>query len=391
MLALLLTSLLAQSVAPDADASPGSDGGAPATAAIRHALLEGVVEDERGRPVANVPVFALPAGTSVVTFRATSARDGSFRMSLPAGVRHDLGVMSSRWLLVDFDPGAKTPGADRLARGERVRLTVRPSFPEGDVLEIARAVKSWVPLLVEGGLEVARPGPGAPVVTRGEALGIVEGTVRDQVGSPLAGVRILSMNMRTKQLVASTESDGRGRYRLVTRAGHNRLTVHAPGLRLHEALRTGGRLDFVLAIETQFEDVVVRSGRRLSFRIDDSVAPDAIPPQAVMATLLSDYRIDVNWYEDGGRCFCPGDLENLPPPTAEESRRGCRDSRRGGCIDPANCPVSVWQRQCKLPRYWWLRLLQIAPPPAGSPDRLWWEPYILDMQREDARAALARP
>jgi hypothetical protein len=81
----------------------------------------------------------------------------------------------------------------------------------------------------------------------------------------------------------------------------------------------------------------------------------------------------------------------MPPPTAVESRSGCRKGLGTRCVDPSQCPVSVWQRQCKLPRYWWLRLLQITPPSPGSPDRLWWEPYILDMQREDARAALAKP
>lgn len=81
----------------------------------------------------------------------------------------------------------------------------------------------------------------------------------------------------------------------------------------------------------------------------------------------------------------------MPPPTAQERRLGYRKDAAGLIHNgrPDLLPTTVWERQCKIPKYWWLRLLQVTPPSPGNTDKLWWEPYIREMQQADDRAAAA--
>jgi hypothetical protein len=80
-------------------------------------------------------------------------------------------------------------------------------------------------------------------------------------------------------------------------------------------------------------------------------------------------------------------------PTTEELHDACRWSRKQArCSSPKSCPATAWARQCLLPRHWWMRLIQSAPPNPnllrdGTIPRLWWYDRIRAMQVEDARLA----
>jgi hypothetical protein len=374
------------------------------------AVVVGLVARADGVPVPDVAVFAVQRGSAEIRRVVRSGLDGAFRMEL-APVVHDFGIMSPRWHLIGFTQPAAT----------QVRMTVAPAFPDVNPMKVVRearrsVVTNVVPIAGKTVAAAADPDAGAPAGDAGvtsaaapaasAAVGVLTGTVVDETGVGLGGVRILAVDETRQVLVSVAQSDQQGRYRLVTLAGPTRLVVYAPGLAVDRVRRPGpGKVDFILIIDATVDTLTLRTGRVLSFRVGDSIMPEAYPPKVVRATLQQDYGIDFN------NCFCPGDLLTAPPPTPAQYKNACLWSAGMRCSRPAQCPLTAWASQCKLPRYWWLRLLQLSPPNPGrreverpaddgavyNPDvigqetqSMWWYDTIKAMQASDARAAAAR-
>jgi hypothetical protein len=260
-------------------------------------------------------------------------------------------------------------------------LVVVAAFPDADPVDVLSGAKSWATVTAPTLAGTASGGTGP-------SIGRLTGVVTDETGAPLHGVRLLTLQESSERLVAVTQTDREGRYTLFTLAGRNRLYVYAPGLKLKDARGDGpGRIDLTLAIDTEIETITLRTGRRLAFRVTDSIYPEMLPPRKVASVLSFDYGIAL---AEG--CFCPGDLINQPPPTSEESRDACVWSKKqSGCADPNRCPSTMWARACRVPQYWWLRLIQVAPP---NPSHLrnerdlptmWWYDDVRAMQVHDAR------
>jgi hypothetical protein len=387
------TNLLALALVLAGDAGRPPDG-AVADAAVLPANaveLTGQVRAQTGRPVPAMVVFAVDRSSPQIRAVARSAADGTFRMILAPTV-HDFGIMSMDWLLIRFE----RPGPNAVA------LTVTPSFPETDPVTAVKSTKqSFVTLVFPYG----RHGQAESVVPGGKAaIGIVTGVVRDEQGAGIGGVRIVAQDERRGVLRAVTQSDRSGRYTLVTVAGPTRVMVYAPGLLLGKVRRRpeGGGFDLVLKADPSPQDLRLRSGRMLSFRLEDSLMPEAMPPRQAKAAIAQDYGISLSFVPSrrGERkfCFCPGDLLKSPPPTLEQRRNACLWNEGASCSVPSGCPLTTWARQCSLPRYWWLRMLQHSPPnptqrtyDSGAEETvtMWWYDMIRSMQEEDARAAAA--
>jgi hypothetical protein len=232
-------------------------------------------------------------------------------------------------------------------------------------------------------------GSGA-IVGGASSAGVISGRVLDESGTPLGGVVVLTVNARTNVPVSATLTARSGAYRLVTVAGANRVTAVAPGLKLKRAHRpTAEALDLVLAIDLQAERIVVRNGRTWRFDMNASEWPEILPPPEVRAALRFEYNIDID------RNFCPGDLllNGKPSPDNWDPRLGIY------CTNPTKCPASAWQRQCRVPKYWWLRLLEQEPPTPGRPackmlpgEPCWWKELMAEMQAAEleAREAASR-
>jgi hypothetical protein len=307
---------------------------------------------------------------------ARTGTNGAFTVNLPVGV-HDFGILSPDWHLSAFavDPSG------------HVRMTVVPAFPDVDPLQIVRNMTRSVLTMVKPLVASA----GEVQTSWASSVGKVVGTVFDETGVAIAGVRILAVDERKQALVSVAASDAQGRYELVTYAGPNRLFVYAPGLLLNRSRRPApGTIDFILTVDARVEGITIRSGRVLSFRMEDSMMPEVYPPAVVATTLQQDYGIDFK------NCFCPGDLVNTPPPTPEQRLDACKWSAGHSCSRPSRCPLTVWARQCKVPRYWWLRLLQLEPPnptlreSQDDVKTMWWYDTIRAMQESDARAPASK-
>jgi hypothetical protein len=359
---------------PDAEVLPPAAGAEAATGEARTVDYNGLLTSGRGRPVSQALVFAIRRGSPRIVAAVRPDVDGLFQMKLPPGA-HDFGIISSRWLL----GGLQSKGRTTLT------LTVNPAFPETEPAEVVRAAKAWVRMGALPGDAAARAQSWS-----GSAIAQVTGVVVDETGVPLEGVRLLTTQEDGERLLSVTQTDRRGRYTLVTLAGPTRVYAHAPGLTLKQGRVKGyNQLDITLAIDAEVETIVFRSGRRLSFRMEDSVYPEMLPPPPVAAAISFDYGILLS---EG--CFCPGDLLHQPPPTHEERRNACLWSRRQNACSDASCPSSTWARSCMIPKHWWLRMIQTSPP---NPNQLrdavtdqptmWWYDAIKAMQEEDARVA----
>lgn len=198
-------------------------------------------------------------------------------------------------------------------------------------------------------------------------LGLLSGQILDETGAPLPGVVVLAADKDTNAAVASARSDRNGRFALATAAGVYRISAQAPGLRLDRAKKQlSGQLDLIMAVDPRMESVLVSDHRILQFRISDSVWPEYVPPAAAWRELRFTYGINPD-------TFCPGDLLHGVHWRTEANRM------IGVCSDATGCPLSVWPRQCKVPKFWWLHLLH-APPP--SPGRTTHARYWLDMMAE---------
>jgi hypothetical protein len=365
---------------PDGSAHQSPDSAqATDSAEVRHrgepgVDLRGEVVDGRGRPASEMLVFAVERGSPRIVAAARPDPDGLFVMKLAARV-HDFGLLSSHWLISGYQATSPTS----------IKLVVYEAFPETTAKEVVKRAKSWT--RVAALPEETTEGSAAPSRGwSGSAIARVTGTVTDETGVPLQGVRLLGMQDRTERLVSVTQTDHRGRYTLVTVAGPNRLYVHAPGLRLKEGrVKSPGRLDLTLEVDTEIDSLTLWTGRRLAFRMSDSIYPEMLPPPRVAAALSFDYGIAL-----ANGCFCPGDLLNQPPPTVAEERNACLWSRKqSSCASATKCPATVWARQCRVPQHWWLRLIQTPPPNPnrlwqGSIPMMWWYDTIRAMQEDDA-------
>ena len=107
-------------------------------------------------------------------------------------------------------------------------------------------------------------------------------------------MRILANDERRGVLRAVTQSDRNGRYTLVTVAGPNRLIVYAPGLLLGKVRRQdkAGVFDLILKADPTPQELRLRTGRVLSFRLEDSLMPEAMPPRQARSAISVDYGID---------------------------------------------------------------------------------------------------
>jgi hypothetical protein len=325
--------------------------------------VSGSVVNTNGHSVPGVGIYAVDAKGALVEGWARSDNDGLFRLRVPERV-HDFAVMSPMWLLASF----------QRVDDRHIRITVRPAFRD-DPRQIVQQAQGWLPAL-------ARPrgahGSATASVTYGPSVGMVEGDVADETGMRLPGVRVLAVVGQPGSLVNVTETDGQGRFTLVTAAGHNRLVLYSPGLKPASARHTlDGRLEITMTIDADLERLTVRNGRILRFHMS-SVWPEILPPPEVAMELRWTYGIDVN------RNFCPGDLKTTG---VGWNPRNSIATVGITCTNPVKCPATAWQRQCQIPKYWWLRILQSEPP--GNPAHIrgrWWEHIILEMQRAEAAA-----
>lgn len=345
-LVLVIAPVAAQSRAP---ASPADE-----------VLLTIRVVDHASAPVPRLTVFAVAAGDSAVVARGRTGDDGGVQLRLPPQ-RCDFGILSPRYLLT---------GMQQLATGQ-LRLTVTPAFPDVEPSEVMRDAQRWVAAVV--------PARGGRTGGRA-AIGTIAGTVVDESGVATAGVRILSVDVATEALASVALTDARGRYVLTSVAGPNQLVVYAPGLKVSGAkLARAGQVDITLAVDTAVERITVHEGNVLRFRMSESVWPPYVPPPAVMAFLAARYKIDPQ------HLICPGDLLKFEPGVSKEWKDQATQGIK--CKSPKDCPASVWQRQCKVPSFWWLALLRAEPPDPGAPTYRWWDTIMRGLQaaERDAR------
>lgn len=359
---LAALALAAETVAAEAVAAEGS-----AEAA------RGVVLDREGRPVAEVSVFAVAAGTSRLVASAVTDARGRFEMSLPPQP-HELGVMSPVWRLGGFQ---------KRADGES-ELRVWPAFFKGNLAQAVGRPAARVQVLVP---PVDDPNlPDARVVV-GASIGQLAGRVVDETGSPLPGVRIVGIDPRTGSPVTVAVTDREGKYTLLARAGGLQVSVAATGLAVKRATRPApGKLDLELAIAGEPEVVTIYSGHVIRFRMEDSIWPEYHPPPAVQAWLRFAYGIR-------SPPTCSENRPLLPPGLiprfsqgvdAQHFEMGRGDLGRWsyprmgieGWIRTTigedqyqyDCPLSVaYKDRARYPKYWWLRVLETAPP---SPARI---------------------
>lgn len=326
--------------------------------------VSGSVLDNAGHAVPRVGVYAVDPRGSHVDAYTRSDQDGLFRLRVPRRT-HDFAVMSPGWMLARF----------QRVDDRHVRITVRAAFPQ-EPAEIAKQAKGWLPVL-------AQPRGSAPnahgVVTYGPSVGLIEGHVADETGMRLPGVRILSVAGEGNGLFNVTETDAQGRFSLVTAAGHNRLVVWSPGLKLGKARHApDGRLEITMAIDAGTETIRTYQGHVLTFSMEDSIWPEILPPPPVRGFLRLNYGIDI---DDN---FCPGDLVHTGV-----GWHGGLATFGVSCRNARTCPASAWQHQCKVPKYWWLRVLESEPPNPARMRRRWWEGIMRDLQAAEAAAEAA--
>lgn len=347
----------------DASAPP-ADGGAARATSVE---ITGHVRDVAGRDVTGVRVFAVATGEARMLASAHSGAGGRFRLVV-AHPHPDVGIISARWVLSSVR-----------ATGKVVEIVVHDALAGRTAEETARTAKGWAFALLQPRGDRSRRG--SAMTTAGPTVGMLAGRVVDETGIPLTSTAVMAID-RAGRPTAVALTDRAGRYSLVGPAGPANVCAIWPGLKVVRARRTeGGDLDFVMTIDAAAERIVVREGRVIQFRMDESIWPEYLPPPAVRVLLEADYQIDLT-----NSCFCPGDLLTDPP---QKWKHPCRGTF-ATCLNPTMCPASVWQRQCKVPRYWWLKIIQLEPPnPARSALRSdwtrWWEDAMREQQEVETR------
>ncbi len=356
---------------------PADRASAPSTANDRTFELSGQVVDIAGRPVADVGVFATESGTTQVRAWARSDQTGVFRMNL-GSLPHDFAVKSPIWIATRI----------RLVDARKIVIVVTRTFGEAGLQPGMSRLEKWVtvrvasqaqaPPLAGSTTQISGPAEAGAIVRKAKSgtwLGILSGQIFDETGSPLPGVVVLAAEKGTSAAIASARSDKNGRFALAMAGGVYLISAQAPGLRLGRAKkRPSGQVDLVMSVDARAETVEISGRPVLRFKITDSIWPEYVPPPAVQSELRFTYGIDVD-------TFCPGDLLTGDP---------CGKGRliKVPCQGPAaTCSTSMWQRQCKVPKFWWLRLLRATPP---SPARLpagcrYWGEMMAELQAAEER------
>ncbi|MCP3139607.1 carboxypeptidase regulatory-like domain-containing protein [Pyxidicoccus xibeiensis] len=211
--------------------------------------LEGFVVDARGQPVAGAEVLAAGGSAPV---RATTGDSGGFALEVEAGtwrvsarkgeaMGHIAGQVAVapgetlRGLTVTLGAASGLEGTVATADGAPTRGAVLLALPAGGTGELGRATSAddgtWRMDLPPGEYDVAARAPGmtdlvteavvvmperyTPLDVRLEpASAVVEGTVVDGEGRPVAGAQVSVGRYQRAGSTRTTMTDARGQYRL---------------------------------------------------------------------------------------------------------------------------------------------------------------------------------
>ncbi len=333
--------------------------------------VTGRVVDIGGRPVSALGVLATGAGGADIRAWARTDNTGTFRMSL-GQTSHDFAVKSPLWVATHVT----------WASPDQVRIVVTRTFGEMPPETGMADLDTWITVQVKSQAQTRPPtlpqeAVDAARVYRGGAwLGLITGQVFDEGGAPLPGVVVVAADLATQDAVASARSDRNGHFALAVSAGAYHVAAHSPGMRLGRAKRQAyGGLNLVMAVDARIETVTISDRPILRFRMSDSIWPAYVPPPEVRRELRIRYDIDAD-------TFCPGDLLN-----GVQWGPGRLIGLSPASHDFSTWPTSVWQRQCKVPKFWWLHLLHAPPPsPARRTRPIYWIELMAELQAAEARA-----
>jgi len=229
-----------------------------------------------------------------------------------------------------------------------------PPLPlrSGQALAAARAADPDVDTL--------DPPPPAPRMT--VPVRVLQGTIREDTGGPLAAARVAAFEEHGGQPLGTITADRQGRFAFVLPPGRYRVVPLAPGMRPLRFQRVGQarvRVTMTLDASPDLVEIVV-GAEVLTFRMDDSIWPEYVPPPSVKAFLRTRYCSDVN------AMFNSVSMQpvHVGPPPLSPGR-----GNEGLGPQPIPLPLSVAVRRLNLPKYWWLKKLYTAPPnPATCKD-----------------------
>jgi hypothetical protein len=302
--------------------------------------LQGTVQFQDGTPLAGAIVFALEVSTRQLLATGQSDRQGMVSLAVEKGRSVLVGVTMRSFEIASFH---------RLSN-DRFRLVVHG--PQSDYL----SGKAFAAALVaDAELEtvaLAPPSAGLQI-----PVGVLHGSVHDDTGAPLPGVRVGAFAEESSQPLGTIKTDRQGRYAFVLPVGQYRVVPLAPGMRPSRFRRIRpGQVEITMSVDASPEQIRIQVGAdMLSFRLSDSPWPEYFPPAKVQAYLRSRYCLDVN------RMMNSVTMQpvNVGPPPVPLRRDG--DQETFG-PRPIPMPLSVSVRRLKLPKYWWLKKLYTAPP-----------------------------
>ncbi len=315
--------------------------------------MNGVVVHEAGTPLENVTVFAVESRSHAILASDRTNHKGEVTLLIPAGHQVLLGAAAPRFELLRFEGTA----------ANQFRLTMRV-LPMGlHSIDTSATPGPAVPPVGEVSVSPEPPRPQMKL-----PLGMLRGSVRDETGAALAGVRVSVYSDTTSTLVATTLSDATGHFMLATPPGHYKLQSFAPGLK-PERYEVGPRGDSVIAmsIDVKPETIQIVDGEKvLSFRLEDSIDPVYYPPPQAKAWLKFRFCLDVDQMLRRASSFRPTGPRVRQPTDGSIFPRGDSPST----VNPVgDVPLSYAVRQLKLAPYWWLKKLYTAPPGTCRPPR----------------------
>jgi hypothetical protein len=170
---------------------------AAGASSVRTVEVRGRVVDESGGPLGGVTVLAVDWGTGAISARVSSDQRGGFSVVVPARRRQQLEADGPGWFLLRRE--ARGPG--------EVQLVMRRQPP------------------IAGTDDIEVTPTGRPIAEH------VTGSVRDETGATLRGVRLSVVDDHART-IAVVDSDHDGRFTAVVPPGHYSLLVFAPGLTL---------------------------------------------------------------------------------------------------------------------------------------------------------------